>query len=443
MTDLFTNAEKPAAVPEPPKPITVSEVSKKIEDLLDSRIGQVDVVGQMNSPKLGNHWYFSLTDGDSKIDCAMWASNVSKHKGARGDWVPKQGDQVVVRGRVGHYSKFGKTQLYVEKIKRYGETKGKLQQEYEALLLEFREAGWFDEVHKKQLPEYPGKIAVITSGTSAAMHDVIETTRRRMPSVELVIVNARMQGDGSPDSVANAIAKVDAHASDMGIDAIIVTRGGGGLEELWSFNDRRVVEAAFHCKTPIVVAIGHESDTSIIELVADHRASTPTQAAMVLVPDKEELAQLVSHLETRMRSACVRHIERKVTWCDHVYSKIQLAVSKHVHVCRLIVSSKAEQLAAKRPHTLLQGRQRKLLTTQASFGSACASYISEKSAKLHSLHAQLDAIGPLKVLERGYSLTQDSDGKVVRSASTLKEGEHIRTVLADGEVESEVKCIYE
>lgn len=440
MTDLFANTEKPAL---PPEPITVSEVSKKIHNLLDGRIGQVDVVGQMNSPKLGNHWYFTLSDGDSKIDCAMWASNVSQHTSLRGDWVPEQGDQVVVRGRVGHYPKFGKTQLYVEKIKPFGETKGKLQQEYEALLKEFRDAGWFDEIHKKPLPQYPNRIAVITSGTSAAMHDVIETTRRRMPSVELLIVNAVMQGNGSPDSVANAISKVDAHASEMSIDAIIVTRGGGGLEELWSFNDRRVVEAAFNCNTPIVVAIGHESDTTIIELVADHRASTPTQAVMVLVPDKEELGQMVSHFDLRMRNALSRSLERKISWCDHTNAKIQLAVSSYLHTCRMLLSSKSEQLAAKRPHSLLQGRQRKLLTTQASFATAIASYVTKRAGHVESLHSRLEAIGPMRVLERGYSLTQDSDGKVIRSASALKEGEQIRTVLANGVVESEVKCVHE
>jgi exodeoxyribonuclease VII large subunit len=440
VTDLFTSAEKPTA---PPEPFTVSQVSKRIHDLLDGRIGRVDVIGQMNSPNFGKHWYFTLTDGDAKIDCAMWASSVSKHRATGGSWVPSQGDQVVVRGRVGHYAKFGKTQIYVERIKPAGETKGRLQLEYEALLLEFREAGWFDECHKKQLPEYPRRIAVITSGTSAAMHDVIETTRRRMPSVELLIVNALMQGDGSPDSVSEAIRKVDANAKSMGIDAVIVTRGGGGLEELWSFNDRRVVEAAFKCNTPIVVAIGHESDTTIIELVADHRASTPTQAVMVLVPDRDELMQMVEHYGVRLQSMVDRSLEYKLTTCSHASEKLQLSVASFLHTLAMRLATQTEKLTAKRPHALLQARQRILLTLQSSLSATTTRFLSHRANIFEGLRSRLDSIGPMKVLNRGYTLTQDSSGKVVRSVKDVKEGTQIRTVLPDGTIESEVKCVHE
>ena len=432
---------------ERPEPISVSEVSKKIHDVLDGRIGTIDVIGQVNSPKLGNHWYFTLTDGVSKIDCAMWASKVSSNaNGLPSDsqgWKPEQGDQVIIRGSVGHYAKYGKTQMYVDRIKPVGDEKGKLQLEYEALLKEFRDAGWFDEQHKKLLPKYPKRIAIITSSSSAAVQDVIETTRRRMPSVELLVINASMQGDACVDDVTTAIQRVDASASSLGIDAIIVTRGGGSLEELWSFNHRRVVEAVFHCNTPIVAAIGHESDTSIIELVADHRASTPTQTVMVLVPDKDELLQFIEFSNSRLNSCVARMVDR----CESVVLRLeqlaQSSLAASLHALSLRIASRSEFLATKRPHALVQARQKRTLNIQSSLSNAMQLCLTRLASSLGSMESRLESIGPMEVLRRGYSLTQDSSGKVIRSIKNVKEGEQLRTVLADGTIESTVECVHE
>lgn len=371
----------------------------------------------------------------------MWASSVStiastEHRG----WKPDQGDQVIVRGTVGHYAKFGNTQIVVQRIKPVGDEKGKLQLEYEALLKEYREAGWFDEEHKKSLPKYPRKIAVITSATSAALQDVIETTRRRMPSVELLVVNAVMQGDASPESVALAIERVDACAEELGVDALIVTRGGGGLEELWSFNNRRVVEATFHCNTPLVAAIGHESDTSIIELVADHRASTPTQATMVLVPDKEELDQMIDHYSSRLSSVLSRSIERSCSSISQIQQYINAGVASYIHERFMQLATQSELLTSKRPHAQMQARQQRLLTLQTTLSRVASDGISQRSFRLNALRTRLESIGPMEVLGRGYSLTQDSSGKVVRTSKDVKEGELIRTVLADGTIQSKVEC---
>lgn len=435
---MFAKVEKPTS---PSPPISVSEVSKKINDALEGRIGRVDVVGQVNSPRLGKHWYFSLTDGESKIDCIMWTSSVSALASSelRG-WQPEQGDQVIIRGTVSHYAKFGKTQMVVQRIKPVGEEKGKLQLEYEALLKEYREKGWFDEEHKKPLPRYPRRIAVITSASSAALQDVIETSRRRMPSVELLVVNAVMQGDASPDSVSEAIERVDAAAEQLGVDAIIVTRGGGGLEELWSFNNRQVVEATFNCHTPLVVAIGHESDTSIIELVADHRASTPTQATMVLVPDREELIQMVDHLTIRLSSVLLQSIERWSAAITHVQQHLVATVASSIHSIALYIAARSELLATKRPHALVQARQKRLLMMQSELSRVTIHNVTSRAHRLDSLQTRLDSTGPMEVLRRGFSLTQDSSGKVVRTSKDVKEGEHIRTVLADGTIESTVEC---
>ncbi len=441
MPDLFSNTEKSKEPTMPPKPVSVSALSKRIHDALEGGLGRVDVVGQINSPKLGNHWYFTLADGDAKIDCAMWASRVSAMKSSEFEGgKPKQGDMVIVRGTVGHYPKYGKTQMYVERMKSAGVEKGSLQQAFDALVKELRDKGWFDQVHKKSLPTYPRKIAVITSASSAAVRDVIETARQRWTAVELLIVNVPVQGNAAVPSIVEALKRVDAVAKRMQIDAIIVTRGGGSLEELWSFNDRSVVEAAFHCATPIVAAIGHESDTSIVELVADLRASTPTQAAMVLVPDKDELIQMVDHYAVRLSSVAQRLVERGVASVRHVSSTLDSSAMAQVYSMRTKISALSEALTARRPDALVQRRHKRLLTLESSLQKHARERVARAKAKIDTLQGKLEAIDPKVVLKRGFSLTEDADGNLIRNPGEVKEGQQIRTVLAGGTIESTVEC---
>ncbi len=441
MADLFTNKQIRDEQPSPPKPLTVSELSKKIDDTLQGEIGRIDVVGQINSPKLGNHWYFTLADEESKIDCAMWASRVTTiGSGEFEGGKPKQGDLVIIRGTLGHYAKYGKTQMYVERMKSAGDEKGSLQQAFDALVLELRDKGWFSEEHKKALPAYPRKIAVITSATSAAVRDVIETARQRWTGVELLVVHVPVQGNAAVASIINALEKVDANAKSMQIDAIIVTRGGGSLEELWSFNDRGVVEAAFRCETPIVAAIGHESDTSIIELVADLRASTPTQAAMVLIPDSDELLQMVDHFNLRLTSGAIRAIEHGQSKIKHAQATLTSVCSSQLHLKNAKVASLSESLTARRPHALLQKRQKTALTLSSALQTYTKQRIALSTSKIDTLQGKLDAIDPKVVLQRGFSLTEDASGKLIRSGKDVADGQKIRTVLARGTIESKVEC---
>ncbi len=444
VADLFTNPEKPTQPTEPPKPVSVSQLSKRIHETLEGRIGRIDVVGQINSPKLGNHWYFTLADEEAKIDCAMWASRVSTIRSAEFEGgKPKQGDMVIVRGTVGHYAKYGKTQMYVERMKSAGDEKGSLQKEFDALVKELREKGWFEQEHKKPLPQYPRKIAVITSATSAAVRDVIETARQRWTAVELLIVNVPVQGNAAVPSIIDALRRVDCCASNMNIDAIIVTRGGGSLEELWSFNDRGVVEAAFQCKTPIVSAIGHESDTSIIELVSDLRASTPTQAAMALVPDRDELAQMIDHNEVRLAGLVKRAIENGASRVQQGATMLAASIRACVHRKRSQIAALSEALTARRPHNLIQKRQKRALTLEVSLKTHIEQRIAQSISRIDLLKGKLEAIDPTCVLQRGFSLTEDASGKLIRTPKDVQKGQKIRTVLAGGTIESEVECTHE
>ncbi|MDP6480151.1 MAG: exodeoxyribonuclease VII large subunit [Phycisphaerales bacterium] len=393
------------------KPLTVSQLSEQIRDVLEGAIPRVAVQGQVNRPNCTRHWYFTLTDGECRIDCAMWASRT------RGFDQPKDGDEVIVGGKVDHYPKGGRTQLIVDSIKPL-ETKGVMQLQLDALMKDLRELGWFDDAAKKPLPEYSRGIAVITSATSAAAADVIKTAAQRWAAVPLTVVNVPVQGDAAPAMVARAIRAVDKNAERLGIDAIIVTRGGGSTEELWCFNDRFVAKATFECTTPIVAAIGHEIDTTVIELVADRRASTPTQAAMFLVADAEELAEMIDHLRQRLAGS----------------------VASSLHARGREVAKRDASLARARPHTVLRRRQERLLRTLGQLQAAMSTFVSNAQRRLEGAARTLTAVGPQAVLQRGFSLTRDSDGNIVRSSEGVSDGEQIMTILADGSIASRVEC---
>ena len=423
------------------KPLSVGELSTQIDQLLRSRIGRVEVIGQINGPKLSKHWYFSLVDEDAKIDCAMWSSKTASV--TRTGWQPKQGDVVHAKGSIGHYGKFGKTQLYVDSLKLFQDEKGKLQREFEVLVKQLRGKGYFAVEHKLQLPEFPRKIAVVTSATSAAVQDVIATAKKRCPSVELLIVNVPVQGDGSAPAVAKAIKRIDGIADRDGIDAIIVTRGGGAMEDLWAFNDSTVADATFNASVPIVAAIGHESDTTIIELVADVRASTPTQAVMTLIPDGEELLHMIYQLDARMRQSMKQFLKQQTITIASKGDTLLQQTRAWIMECKQRVLGQSERLTASRPHARFQERQKRLLQLESRLQGGIVNVLQRKQVKLTSTSSRLEASSPAAVLKRGFSLTEDGNGNVIRSIKHVQKDVTIKTVVADGSIESKVECTYE
>ncbi len=423
------------------KPLSVGELSTQIDQLLQSRIGCVEVVGQINGPKFGKHWYFSLVDEDAKIDCAMWSSKTVRV--TRTGWQPKQGDVVHVKGAIGHYGKFGKTQLYVESLTIFQDEKGKLQREFEALVKLLRCKGYFDVEHKQALPAYPKKIAVITSATSAAVQDVIATAEQRCPSVELLIVNVPVQGDASAPAVAKAISKIDDIAERDGIDALIVTRGGGAMEDLWSFNDAAVAEATFNASVPIVAAIGHESDTTIIELVADLRASTPTQAVMALIPVRDELLHMIHQLDARMKQSMRQYLKHQKIAITSRGDGLLQHIRAWIMECKQHVLQQSERLTSSRPHARFQARQKRLLQLDSRLQRGMVNVLRRNQVLLTSASSRLEASSPTAVLKRGFSLTEDADGNIIRSIKQVNKEVIIKTLVADGSIESKVECTHE
>ncbi|MDG2292474.1 MAG: exodeoxyribonuclease VII large subunit [Phycisphaerales bacterium] len=440
------------------KSMSVSELSKQIVGALETLPSSIRVNGELSSLKRSRngHWYFSLKDDDALIDCAMWSSR------ARGvTCEPRDGDAVEVVGHVEHYAKQGRTQLIVERLQPQGQ--GTLQARFEALCAELRLLGWFENECKQPLPVLPRRIAVLTAGGSAALADVQRTSVDRCPSVQLLLVDVPVQGEGAAARIADAIEHVDAAADRLEVDAILVTRGGGSPEDLWAFNERVVAEAIFRCQTPIVAAVGHESDTSIAELVADHRASTPTQAVMALMPDADEIHHQLEDRSHRLRLLLRRQVEQARVQAINQSHHLGASLQSTLATAHRQLDAQARRLLERRPSAMMAARRASLvrntrhleqklhtwhLETRTRLLGAARGMTNAMEHRLHAarvrfeaLDATLEAVSPQAVLDRGFSLTLDEAGNVVRAAETLEQGAEIVTRFSRGRAHSRVETV--
>jgi exodeoxyribonuclease VII large subunit len=423
-------AGAPSIVPPVEARLTVSQAVNLIKTTLETKMASpLKIVGEVSNFKRNNHWYFSLKDAEAVLHCVAWATSVRTFA-----FTPKDGDQIVATGHVSHFGPQGRTQLYVSDVQGVGA--GALEMRFRALCQELRGLGYFDEARKKPLPIFPRRVAIITSGTGAALQDVINTAAHRCRAIGLLLVDVRVQGEGSSQEIARAIRWVDRHRQRLNVDAMLVTRGGGSIEDLWAFNERVVADAVFTCSLPVVAAIGHESDTTIIELVADVRASTPTQAAMRLIPSAQELCAQIDHLIHRIGSLLRRSIERErqvLRRLDGDLGRIMRArfVDQRASVERL--RSRLDQL---QPRALIARRRMELVNLQNTLARGAHRHINRLRDRLGGDERHLAAIDPHGVLRRGYSLTMLADGSVVRTVNQVRGGEHLVTRVADGSIDS-------
>ncbi|MCH8825213.1 MAG: exodeoxyribonuclease VII large subunit [Planctomycetes bacterium] len=478
MTRLPFDPDKAAGDSAKTKPtrdrLTVSQATQLIKSTLEQRLpATIHVIGEVSNLAHSNHWYFSLKDDKAVLSCVAWASSAKKF-----GFVPSEGDEVVATGHISHYPPQGRTQLYVTGLKPVGA--GALELKFRAMCDELRKLGYFDVAHKKPLPLFPMRIAVITSEGGAALHDVIATASARCKAVSLLIVDTRVQGEEAAKQIASTIRWVDKNSHKLGIDAILVTRGGGSTEDLWSFNEREVADATFKCKLPIVAAIGHESDTSVIELVADVRAATPTQAAMLLVPDSTQLNEQLNHQQHRLTSLVSRLVQQQKQRLEvlqqyplfkdpleFVRDARQNVERIHLDLSRVIRSrvmkdqSQIEQLANRlgrlRPEIITSDQRQRLavlrdrlhrvmkirldqrqtlLTHRKRLERSVFSHFKYLTERTSSLARQLASVGPDRVLARGFSYTTTNNGKLIRSIGDVSSNQHIVTRLIDGTFDS-------
>lgn len=386
--------------------VSVSQLNNYIKRVIDanSYLADIKVTGELSNFKFhsSGHIYASLKDEGAVLKLVMFKSSAQYLK-----FRPEDGMKVIVRGRISVYEQGGIYQIYAESIEPDGE--GSLYAAFEKLKAKLQEAGMFDESLKKPLPRYPKKIGVVTAQGGAALQDILNITRRRYPMAEIVLFPVSVQGVSAPGEIVNAINHLNRYNC---CDVMIVGRGGGSIEDLWAFNEEIVANAIFNSRIPVVSAVGHETDFTIADFVADLRAPTPSAAAELVCPSAAELLDYLKGMASRLKSLLKTNLEMKK-------AKLERLANSYAFV-------KFSDMPA--------SRRQYVDTLISDTAIALKDIVAGKKSRLIKNMAKLDALSPLKVLARGYSIAEDSLGNVITKVTDVKPNEEFSLRLSDGTV---------
>lgn len=387
--------------------ISVSELNATIHACMDAPIFQgLEVFGEISGYKLsGPHAYFTLKDQNAQISCVRFY--------ASRDYMPKDGESVILRGRLDYYVKGGRLTFQVSSITPVG--KGLLFLQFEKLKEQLTKEGIFDEAHKVPIPKYPKNVLVVTSKTGAVIRDIVTTIRRKNPVINVIVRDVRVQGEGAGKEIASVLKRVDR----LGYDVIIIARGGGSLEDLAPFYDETLVRAVYAMETPVVSAVGHETDFSLCDFVADYRAATPTAAGELVAYDYYDHLRTVREHAKRLGYLATKQIERKSM-------RVNLAVQKLGHQGK----------------TFYSNRVNKVLGLVTKIGTLAQDKITRADFRLEKAVGALDNLSPLKTLQRGYFAISVADHSVA-SVRALKIGDNIKAQGSDGIIEATVTKVLE
>ena len=408
--------------------ITVSELNRCVRALLESAIPLFWVSGEISNLTRASsgHWYFSLKDTSAQVRCVMF-----RNRNAYLEWQPREGDQVEARALVSLYEARGEFQLTIETLRQAGA--GKLFEAFERLKAKLLQEGLFDSTRKRPLPTYPRQIGIVTSTEAAALHDVVTTLARRMPNLPVIIYPTPVQGKDAAEKIAQAITTASGRNE---CDVLIVCRGGGSLEDLWSFNEEIVARAIASCRIPVISGIGHETDITIADFAADVRAPTPTAAAEMACKDSKELIHQLSHMGLRFNRQIQRGLYDKNQTLDYLSRRL-------IHPGEKIRGQQASliQISAKLRNALNQQLSRAqvaYLPFPTRLKSAMTHMLTLKKNSLENLNRNLAHLNPKNVLNRGYSLIHKQDGVVVRSSNQLHEKDQLTLTFAQGTAKASV-----
>lgn len=396
----------------PPRPVSVSELTGHIKAILEGTFPSICVEGEVSDltrPRSG-HIYFTLKDEHSQIRGVIWRSTAARMKTQL-----KEGQSVLCFGDVEVYGARGTYSLVVRKVQTQG--LGPLQQAFLELKQKLNAEGLFAAERKRAMPRFPKRLGVVTSPSGAAIRDFLKAAAQRWPGVEILIIPTLVQGQGASDSIAEAIRT--AEQVSPALDALVVTRGGGSLEDLWCFNEEPVVRAVAQCRIPTVSAVGHEVDITLCDLAADVRALTPTDGATCVLPDRDLVVRSLNDMRARLDRTARNAINTRQNRLNALQTRSIL----------------------KRPHELVQRRFRQLDELDARGRKAMFTRMELNKAKLAKAAATLSALSPLNVLARGYSVTLDSNDNTIQKPNQVKPGDIIRSRVEHGDIESEVKAI--
>ena len=432
---------------------SVSQLNQSVRLMLENQLGAVWLTGEISnfSQPVSGHWYLSLKDENAQVRCAMF-----RMKNLRVSFRPTNGMQVLVRANVSLYEPRGDYQLIIESMHLAGE--GLLMQQFEALKLKLAAEGLFAQHLKKNLPHFSKAVGIITSKTGAALQDILHILQRRDPSLKIIIYPTAVQGKDAATDIAQMIELANQRQE---VDVLIVGRGGGSLEDLWCFNEEMVARAIFHSHLPVISAVGHETDVTIADFVADVRAPTPSAAAELVSRNQTELLQQLQYRRQRLEIALDRLFAEKQQKLKHLslrlhnqHPQTQLRIQQQLitQLSHRLQQSlhhrwqkKAENLTAlsirlyKNPLPLrLQQYEQQLAQLKVRLNSHMNLTLSLQQKQLAHLCGKLDSLSPLKVLARGYSITQNQQNLTIRSLKDVNVGEHIKTRLTDGNIISQV-----
>jgi exodeoxyribonuclease VII large subunit len=457
--------------------LTVSELTAELKELMEGEFSGFWLEGEISNlrPYPSGHVYFTLKDEDSQISAVMWKGLRSYLK-----FEPRDGDHVIVRGKLSIYEKRGNYQVIVEAMEPKG--LGALQAAFEQLKKKLHAEGLFEQILKKRIPSISWTIGIVTSPSGAVIRDMIRTIKRRFPLVKVIFCPVAVQGDGAAQQIARAIGELNEHGE---ADVIIAGRGGGSIEDLWAFNEEIVARAVFASKIPVISAVGHETDFTIADFVADARASTPTAAAEMATPELGEIYARIGELSRRLELEFGDIIYSRSQRLDELYDRLERSVRSAISVRKSGFYAVFRHLGALSPEKRLAQRRtrleslgarlvmglrhareihtRRVSLVIASFGSlkpagwitsrrdelsrdltrahdTVIRDVKEKRSRFHIAAGRLDALSPLKALGRGYSIVTSPDGaKIYKSVANLGPGAHIRIRFSDGEARAVVE----
>ncbi|MBC8509146.1 MAG: exodeoxyribonuclease VII large subunit [Chloroflexi bacterium] len=395
----------------PPSAWTVTEVNRYLRDLLESdhNLGDLWVQGEilnLSRPRSG-HIYFTVKDDQATLRCVMWRNTAQRLA-----FLPKDGDSVEVHGSVSVYEAGGQYQLYADAIKPLGE--GALFQEFTRLKAKLEAEGLFDEDRKRPLPRWPKRIGIVTSPTGAALRDMNNTLRRRYPLVEVIIAPTSVQGRDAPAGIVAGLHDLNRATAP---DVILLARGGGSIEDLWAFNDEGVARAIVDSVSPVITGVGHETDFTIADFVADLRAPTPTAAAELATPNRADL--LIDLNETSRRFAQI--------------------VRSEIDEQRWQLNELANRLNRLSPEARIHNNHQRLDELSYRLSNSLSHYFDMQRAHLNATEQRLTDLNPQSVLSRGYAVVTESNGRNVRSVEQVSAGDSLHVQVSDGEFNVEVK----
>ncbi|MEJ7337250.1 exodeoxyribonuclease VII large subunit [Staphylococcus epidermidis] len=436
--------------------LSVSALTKYIKYKFDQdpHLQSVLIKGELSNFKKhsSGHLYFNVKDKESVISAMMFKGNASKL-----GFEPKEGDEVLIEARVSVYERRGNYQIYVNKMQLDGI--GNLYQKLELLKKKLKKEGYFDQSNKKLIPKYPKKIAVLTASTGAAIRDIHSTINNRYPLVEQIQISTLVQGTQARQDIIEKIQ----YADSLDVDTIIVGRGGGSIEDLWNFNEEDVVKTIFNCQTPIISAVGHETDFTLSDFVADVRAATPTQAAVIATPDQYELLQQIKQYEYTLSRYIKQYIEHQKKQLNHISSYYKFKQPSLLYDQQIQKRDELERQLNHLLNTKVEKSKHHLKLLQQSFNfKNLNQQITQEKQSIYQLHSRLSKImsnnitnlktvlknkleslnnlSPTNTMLRGYAIV-NKDNKVVTSTHKLNENDQISLTMKDGSVDATVKKV--